>query len=434
MTEIIDIQAREIIDSRGNPTVEADVTLACGAVGRAAVPSGASTGTREALELRNRDEKQFGGKSVAKAVENVRGIIAPALRGMDAGDQVLIDRHMIELDGTPNKSKLGANAILGVSMAAARATALAYGMPLYRYLGGINARCLPVPMMNIINGGAHAANNLDIQEFMIVPIGAKNITQAIRMGAETFHSLKNILKKKGLSTAVGDEGGFAPNFGSTHEALTFINTAITEAGYTPGLDIGLALDAAASEFYRDEKYQLKGEDKQLTAMELIDYYEELIDNYPILSIEDGLAEQDWDGWEVMTDRLGTTIQIVGDDIFVTNPEIFKKGIDRGIADSILIKLNQIGTLTETLDTIDMANQAGYTTVVSHRSGETEDTFIADLVVGINGGQIKTGSLSRTDRVAKYNQLIRIEEELGAAARFAGDIFIADAESIEPDEE
>lgn len=433
MTEIIDIQAREILDSRGNPTVEADVTLACGAVGRAAVPSGASTGTREALELRNRDDKRFGGKSVAKAVENVRSIIAPALRGMDAGDQVALDRHMIGLDGTPNKAKLGANAILGVSMAAARATALAYGMPLYRYLGGINARCLPVPMMNIINGGAHAANNLDIQEFMIVPIGAKNIAQAVRMGSETFHSLKNILKKKGLSTAVGDEGGFAPNFSSTHEALTFINTAITEAGYTPGLDIGLALDAAASEFYRDEKYQLKSEDKELTAVELIDYYEELIDKYPILSIEDGLAEQDWDGWEIMTDQLGSTIQIVGDDIFVTNPGIFKKGIDRGIADSILIKLNQIGTLTETLDTIDMANQAGYTTVVSHRSGETEDTFIADLVVGINGGQIKTGSLSRTDRVAKYNQLIRIEEELGEAATFAGDIFIADAGSPDTDE-
>ena len=433
MTEIIDIHAREILDSRGNPTVEADVTLACGAMGRAAVPSGASTGTREALELRNRDDKRFGGKSVAKAVENVRTIIAPALLGMDAGDQVAIDHHMIELDGTPNKSKLGANAILGVSMAVARAAALAYGMPLYRYLGGINARCLPVPMMNIINGGAHAANNLDIQEFMIVPIGAKNIAQAVRMGAETFHSLKNILKKKGLSTAVGDEGGFAPNFGSTHEALSFINTAITEAGYMPGVDIGLALDAAASEFYRDGKYQLKSEDKQLTASKLIDYYEELIDTYPILSIEDGLAEQDWDGWEIMTDQLGSTIQIVGDDIFVTNPEIFKKGIDRGIADSILIKLNQIGTLTETLDTIEMANQAGYTTVISHRSGETEDTFIADLVVGVNGGQIKTGSLSRTDRVAKYNQLIRIEEELGAAATFAGDIFIADAESINPDE-
>ena len=433
MTEILEIQAREILDSRGNPTVEADVTLACGAMGRAAVPSGASTGTREALELRNRDDKRFGGKSVAKAVENVRTIIAPALLGMDAGDQVAIDHHMIELDGTPNKSKLGANAILGVSMAVARAAALAYGMPLYRYLGGINARCLPVPMMNIINGGAHAANNLDIQEFMIVPIGANNIAQAVRMGAETFHSLKNILKKKGLSTAVGDEGGFAPNFGSTHEALSFINTAITEAGYMPGLDIGLALDAAASEFYRDGKYQLKSEDKQLTASGLIDYYEELIDTYPILSIEDGLAEQDWDGWEIMTDQLGSTIQIVGDDIFVTNPEIFKKGIDRGIADSILIKLNQIGTLTETLDTIEMANQAGYTTVISHRSGETEDTFIADLVVGVNGGQIKTGSLSRTDRVAKYNQLIRIEEELGAAATFAGDIFIADAESIDPDE-
>jgi len=422
MTDIIDVKAREILDSRGNPTVEADVFLACGALGRAAVPSGASTGKREALELRDKRAKRYAGKGVRTAIKNVQDIIAPAVRGMDAADQLALDKCMIKLDGTSNKSKLGANAILGVSMAAARAAAQAYGMPLYRYLGGINARFLPVPMMNIINGGAHAANNLDIQEFMIVPVGAKSIAGAVQMGAETFHSLKKILKEQALSTAVGDEGGFAPNLESSEEAIRYIIQAIKSAGYKPGNDIGIALDAAASEFYKKGKYVLSSENKKLNSEEMIDYYEELIDKYPILSIEDGLAEQDWSGWELMTDRLEGTIQIVGDDIFVTNPKIFSKGIEQGIANSILIKLNQIGTLTETLDAIEMAKQAGYTTVISHRSGETEDTFIADLVVGINGGQIKTGSMSRSDRVAKYNQLIRIEEELGDAALFSDWIF------------
>ena len=421
MTEIIDVKAREILDSRGNPTVEADVFVSCGAVGRAAVPSGASTGKREALELRNKRSKRFGGKGVVTAVKNIMDKIAPAVRGMDAANQVALDRFMIELDGTPNKSKLGANAILGVSMAAARASALAYGLPLYRYIGGINARCLPLPMMNIINGGAHAANNLDIQEFMIVPVGAKSITQAVQMGAETFHSLKKILKDKGLSTAVGDEGGFAPDFESHEEAIKFIIRAIESAGYKPGSDIGIALDSAASEFYKKGKYILKSENKKLNAEKLIDYYENLVEKYPILSIEDSHAEQDWKGWELMTDRMEGSIQIVGDDIFVTNPKIFRKGIEKGIANSILIKLNQIGTVTETLDTIDMAEQVGYTTVISHRSGETEDSFIADFVVGVNGGQIKTGSMSRSDRISKYNQLMRIEEELGDGATFADEI-------------
>jgi enolase len=421
MTEIIDVKAREILDSRGNPTVEADVFVSCGAVGRAAIPSGASTGKREALELRDKRSKRFGGKGVVTAVKNIVDKIGPAVRGVDAADQVALDRLMIELDGTPNKSKLGANAILGVSMAAARAAALAYGMPLYRYIGGINARCLPLPMMNIINGGAHAANNLDIQEFMIVPVGAKSITQAVQMGAETFHSLKKILKDKGLSTAVGDEGGFAPDFESHEEAIKFIISAIESAGYNPGSHIGIALDAAASEFYKNGKYVLKSENKNLNAETLIDYYESLVERYPILSIEDGLAEQDWKGWELMTERMEGSIQIVGDDIFVTNPKIFSKGIEKGIANSILIKLNQIGTVTETLDTIDMAEQAGYTTVISHRSGETEDSFISDFVVGVNGGQIKTGSMSRSDRISKYNQLMRIEEELGDGATFADEI-------------
>ena len=424
MTEIIDVIAREILDSRGNPTVEVDVALACGAVGRAAVPSGASTGKREALELRNKRSKRYGGKGVTSAVKNVMKTIAPAIHGMDAADQVALDFTMIALDGTTNKSKLGANAILGVSMAATRAAAMAYGLPLYRYLGGINARYLPMPMMNIVNGGAHAANNLDIQEFMIVPIGAGNITQAVQMGAETFHALKKILKDKSLNTAVGDEGGFAPDLASNEEALQYIVDAIEAAGYRPGKDIGLALDAAASEFYVKKKYVLASENKKLTADEMITYYEQLVDTYPILSIEDGLAEQDWAGWEIMTDRLEGMIQIVGDDIFVTNPKIFNRGIQEGIANSILIKLNQIGTVTETLDAIEMAKQAGYTTVISHRSGETEDTFISDLVVGVNGGQIKTGSLSRSDRIAKYNQLMRIEEELGSAALFSDEIFIA----------
>ncbi len=424
MTEIIDIKAREILDSRGNPTVEVDVALACGAVGRAAVPSGASTGTREALELRDKDSGRYGGKGVTQAVENVNNLIAPAVHAMDAADQISLDKGMIELDGTPNKSKLGANAILGVSMAAARAASLAFGLPLYRYLGGINARYLPLPMMNIINGGAHAANSLDIQEFMIIPFGAGNITEAVRMGAEIFHALKSLLKEKGFNTAVGDEGGFAPNLESNEDAVKFIIGAIEAAGYKPGKDIGLAMDAAASEFYKDGKYILKAENKALTSEEMVDYYESLIDKYPILSIEDGLAEQDWENWRLLTDRLGETTQIVGDDIFVTNPEIFGRGIEEGIANSILIKLNQIGTVTETLDAVEMAKQAGYTTVISHRSGETEDSFIADLAVGVGGGQIKTGSMSRSDRVAKYNQLIRIEEELGKGAEFRGNIFIA----------
>ncbi|MBW2428115.1 MAG: phosphopyruvate hydratase [Deltaproteobacteria bacterium] len=422
MTEIVDVKARQIIDSRGNPTVEVDVHVACGAVGRAAVPSGASTGKREALELRDKRSKRFGGKGVTRAIKNVQSAIAPAITGMDAADQVALDNRMIKLDGTANKAKLGANAILGVSMAAARAAAAAYDMPLYRYLGGINARYLPVPMMNIINGGAHAANNLDIQEFMIIPLGAKSIADAIQMGSETFQQLKKILKSKGLSTAVGDEGGFAPDLESNEAAIKLIMTAITKAGYKPGKDIGIGLDAAASEFYKNGKYDLKSEKKKLTSAKLVDYYDELVKNYPILSIEDGLAEGDWDGWKLMTDRLEGAIQLVGDDIFVTNPKIFSKGIEQGLANSILIKLNQIGTVTETLDCIELANQVGYTTVISHRSGETEDTFIADLVVGVNGGQIKTGSMSRSDRLAKYNQLIRIEEELGEAALFAQEIF------------
>ncbi len=422
MTEIVDVKARQILDSRGNPTVEVDIYVACGAVGRAAVPSGASTGKREALELRDKRSKSYGGKGVTRAVKNVLTVIAPAIMGMDAADQIALDNHMIKLDGTANKGKLGANAILGVSMAAARAAAMAYDMPLYRYIGGINARYLPVPMMNIINGGAHAANNLDIQEFMIIPFGAKSIAQAVQMGAETFHSLKSILKADNLATSVGDEGGFAPNLESNEAAIKLIITAIKEAGYKPGKDIGIGLDAAANEFYQNGKYVLKSEKKKLTAAKMIDYYGELISRYPIVSIEDGLAEQDWKGWKLMTDQLEGDIQIVGDDIFVTNPKIFTKGIEQGIANSILIKLNQIGTMTETLDAIELANQVGYTTVISHRSGETEDTFIADLVVGVNGGQIKTGSLSRSDRVAKYNQLIRIEEELGEAALFAEEIF------------
>jgi len=422
MTEIVDVKARQILDSRGNPTVEVDVYVACGAVGRAAVPSGASTGKREALEIRDKRSKAYGGKGVTRAVKNVLTAIAPAIMGMDAADQIVLDNQMIKLDGTANKGKLGANAILGVSMAAARAAAMAYDMPLYRYIGGINARYLPVPMMNIINGGAHAANNLDIQEFMIIPFGAKTIAQAVQMGAETFHSLKSILKAKNLVTSVGDEGGFAPDLESNEAAIKLIITAIKEAGYKPGKDIGIGLDAAASEFYQNGKYVLKSEKKKLTAAKMVDYYGELISRYPVVSIEDGLAEQDWKGWKLMTDQLEGDIQIVGDDIFVTNPKIFNKGIEQGIANSILIKLNQIGTVTETLDAIELANQVGYTTVISHRSGETEDTFIADLVVGVNGGQIKTGSLSRSDRLAKYNQLIRIEEELGEAALFAQEIF------------
>lgn len=425
MTEIIEVKGREILDSRGNPTVEVDLVLACGATGRAAVPSGASTGTREALELRNNRAKRYGGKGVTNAVKNVNTVIANAIIGMDAADQMVLDQTMIALDGTENKSKLGANAILGVSMAATRAAAMAFGLPLYRYIGGINARTLPIPMMNVINGGAHAANNLDIQEFMIVPFGAKTFSQAVQMGAETFHALKKILKEKGLSTAVGDEGGFAPDLASNEEALTFIMQAIEAAGYAPGKEIGLALDAAANEFYKQGKYTLKSENKSLTSEKMIAYYSDLLERYPILSIEDGLAEQDWKSWELMTEQLDEVIQLVGDDVFVTNPKILAKGIEEGVANAILIKLNQIGTVTETLDAIEMARLAGYSTVISHRSGETEDAFIADLAVAVNAGQIKTGSMSRTDRVAKYNQLLRIEEELGTAGRYAQDIFIGD---------
>ncbi len=419
MTEIIEVVAREILDSRGNPTVEVDVEVASGYVGRAAVPSGASTGKREALELRDRRLKRYGGKGVAKAVSNVIKTIAPAIRGMDAAEQAAVDQLLIELDGTPNKSKLGANAILGVSLAVARAAAHALEIPLYRHIGGISARVLPVPLMNIINGGAHAVNNLDIQEFMIVPIGAKSFAEAIRMGAETFHKLKAILKGAGHNVAVGDEGGFAPNLSSNEEAIQFVVSAIEQAGYKPGTDIALALDAAASEFYRKGKYVFKGEGRKAMGAEaMVDYYEKLVKAYPILSIEDGLAEQDWLGWELMTQRLESKVQIVGDDIFVTNPKIFQKGISHGVGNAILIKPNQIGTLTETLQTVEMAKEASYETVISHRSGETEDTFIADLAVGVNAGQIKTGSASRTDRVAKYNQLLRIEEQLAQGARFS----------------
>ncbi len=421
MTEIIDVRAREILDSRGNPTVEVDVFVAGGFVGRAAVPSGASTGSREALELRDKSAKRYGGKGVAGAVKNVSSEIAPAILGMDASDQFMLDRRMIELDGSTNKTRLGANAILGVSMAATRAAAAAYNLPLYKYLGGVSARCLPLPMMNILNGGAHAANNLDIQEFMIAPVGAKSISEAVRMGAETFHALKKILKEESLNTAVGDEGGFAPNLPSNESALKYILRAIESAGYEAGREIGITMDAAASEFFSNGKYRLESENKAFSSAEMIDYYMGLIDTYPILSIEDGLAERDWEGWEEMTDRLGASVQIVGDDIFVTNPEIFAKGIEEGIANAILIKLNQIGTVSETLEAVEMAKREGYGAIISHRSGETEDDFIADLAVGVNSGQIKTGSLSRSDRVAKYNQLIRIEEELGESAVFSEEI-------------
>ncbi len=423
MTEIVDVKAREILDSRGNPTVEVDIWLDGGATGRAAVPSGASTGTREALELRDGDASRYMGKGVTLAVDNVNSIIAPAIIGFDASDQFNLDATLLELDGTPNKSKLGANALLGVSMAASRAAANAFGLPLYRYFGGIGAHYLPVPMMNIVNGGAHAANSLDLQEFMIIPVGAKTFAEAVRMGAETFHSLKSLLKDRKLVTAVGDEGGFAPDLKSNEAALQIIIEAVENAGYKPGSDIGLGLDVAASEFYKGGKYVLESENRSLSAEEMIDYYADLIDRYPIFSIEDGLAEEDWDNWAIMTEKLGRLVQLVGDDVFVTNPEIFAQGIERGMANSILIKLNQIGTVTETLETIDMAKLAGYSTVISHRSGETEDFFISDLVVGVSGGQIKTGSMSRSDRIAKYNQLIRIEEELGSSARMSQNVFL-----------
>ncbi len=420
MTKIVEIKAREILDSRGNPTVEVEVYLSSGASGRAAVPSGASTGEREALELRDGDPKRFQGKGVLRAVENVTQIIAPGLIGRDVLDQAALDRQMIETDGTENKSKLGANAILGVSMAACRAAAEALGIPLYRYLGGAGARELPVPLMNFINGGAHADNALDIQEFMVVPAGAKSFGEALRMGVEIFHQLRQILKKKGYSTSVGDEGGYAPRLGSNEEALQLIIEGITRSGYQPGRDVFLALDSAASEFYQGGGYVFKtGQEKKFSSEEMIDFYETLLERYPIKSLEDALAESDWEGWEKLTRRLGQRVQLIGDDIFVTNPRIFSKGIERGVANSILIKLNQIGTVSETLEAIEMAKRAHYTAVVSHRSGETEDSFIADLAVAANVGQIKSGSASRSDRMAKYNQLLRIEEELGEAAVFNG---------------
>ncbi len=424
MSEIIDIYAREILDSRGNPTLEVDVFLETGAFGRAAVPSGASTGEREALEMRDGDKSRYLGKGVLKAVDNVNNEIADELIGMNAEDQVAIDMKMLALDGTEYKSKLGANAILGVSLAVAKAAADEAGQSLYKYIGGAGARELPLPMMNILNGGAHADNNVDIQEFMIMPAGAANFAEALRMGAEIFHALKSVLKSKGYNTAVGDEGGFAPNLKSNEEALEVIMEAIVKAGYKPGEDVLLALDVASSELFKDGKYTLENEAQKVkTAAEMVDFYENLVNKYPIISIEDGMAENDWDGWKLLTDRLGKRIQIVGDDLFVTNPGILKEGIKKGIANSILIKLNQIGTLTETLEAIEMAKRAGYTTVISHRSGETEDTTLADLAVAVNAGQIKTGSLCRTDRVAKYNQLLRIEDELGEMSLFKGkDVF------------
>ncbi|OQY18866.1 MAG: phosphopyruvate hydratase [Desulfobacteraceae bacterium 4572_35.1] len=424
MGEITDIYAREILDSRGNPTIEVDVLLDSGAFGRAAVPSGASTGEREALELRDGDKSRYMGKGVLKAVDNVNEVICDALIGWEASDQAGIDAKLIELDGTETKSKLGANATLGVSLACARAAAEESGLPFYQYLGGTNAKELPLPMMNILNGGEHADNNVDIQEFMIMPIGAPSFKEALRTGAEIFHSLKKVLKDKGHNTSVGDEGGFAPNLSSNEEALQVIVEAIEVAGYKPGEDVVLALDVAASEIYADGKYNFANEKQAIkTAAETVDFYADLIERYPIISIEDGLAENDWDGWKLMTEKLSDKIQIVGDDLYVTNTKILKEGIDKGIANSILIKLNQIGTLTETLEAIEMAKRAGYTAVISHRSGETEDSTIADLAVATNAGQIKTGSLCRTDRICKYNQLLRIEDELEGISIFNGkDVF------------
>lgn len=418
-TEIVGIFAREILDSRGNPTVEVETILDCGAMGRASVPSGASTGAFEAVELRDGDKSRYMGKGTQKAVENVNSVIAPEVEGMDALYQREIDRVMIDLDGTENKSRLGANATLGVSLSVARAAAAALDLPLYRYLGGVNAYVLPSPMMNILNGGKHADNNVDLQEFMIMPLGAHTFSEALRMSTEVFHSLKSVLKKDGLNTAVGDEGGFAPDLNSNEDAIKYIIRAIEKAGYKPGKDVYIALDPAATEFFKDGKYNLKGEGKVLTPSEMVGYYKNLVEQYPVISIEDGMAEEDWEGWEEMTEKLGSKIQIVGDDLFVTNTKRLKKGIELGVANSILIKLNQIGTLSETLDAIEMAKTAGYTAVVSHRSGETEDTTIADIVVGVNAGQIKTGAPSRTDRVCKYNQLLRIEEDLGDEAEYRG---------------
>ena len=421
MSVIEAVYAREVLDSRGNPTVEVEVILESGTMGRAIAPSGASTGAFEAVELRDGDKGRYLGKGVEKAVANVNEIIAPELEGMDCFDQPEVDAIMIELDGTPNKGNLGANAILGVSMAVARAAAEELGLPLFQYIGGVNAKQLPVPMMNILNGGEHADNNVDVQEFMILPVGAKSFKEGLRMGAEVFHSLKKVLGEKGLACGVGDEGGFAPNLGSNREALELIVEAIEKAGYKPGDDVRLGLDVAATEMYNKEtkKYVLAGEGKELTAAEMVDLYEDWANNFPIVTIEDGLDEEDWDGWKVLTERLGKKIQLVGDDLFVTNTERLERGIEAGVANSILIKVNQIGTITETLDAIEMAKRAGYTAVISHRSGETEDTTIADLAVAVNAGQIKTGAPSRTDRVAKYNQLLRIEEMVGDQARYCG---------------
>ncbi len=418
-TTIIDIFAREILDSRGNPTIEVETTLECGAVGRAAIPSGASTGAFEAVELRDGDKSRYMGKGVKKAVENVNSIITPELEDMDAVYQREIDQVMIELDGTDNKAKLGANAILGVSLSVAKAAAIALELPLYKYIGGVNSHVLPAPMMNILNGGKHADNSVDLQEFMIMPLGAKSFAEALRICAEIFHTLKNVLKKDGMSTSVGDEGGFAPNLKTNEDAIKYIMKAINEAGYKPGKDVYIALDPAATELFKDGKYNLAGEGKILTPAQMVDYYSSMVEKYPIISIEDGMAEEDWDGWKQLTDKVGSKVQIVGDDLFVTNTKRLEKGIKLGVANSILIKVNQIGTLSETLDAIEMAKRAGYTAVVSHRSGETEDTTIADIVVGVNAGQIKTGAPSRTDRVAKYNQLLRIEEDLGSEARYLG---------------
>lgn len=420
MSAIIDVIGREILDSRGNPTVEAEVVLESGVTGSAAVPSGASTGVREAIELRDKDPKRYGGKGVLKAVEHVNTELADAVIGLEATDQAFIDRKMIELDGTDNKSRLGANAILAVSMAVARAAAEETGMPLYRYFGGMGAVELPVPMMNVINGGAHANNNLDLQEFMIIPLGAPSFKEALRYGAETFHALKKIINSKGMSTAVGDEGGFAPKCESHEEAIELIMEAIKAAGLEPGRDVCIGLDCASSEFYEDGKYTLaKSSGKSMTAEEWAQVLKGWVEKYPIISIEDGMAEGDWEGWKHLTDLLGGKIQLVGDDLFVTNPKILKEGIEKGVANSILIKVNQIGTLSETFEAIDMAKKAGYTAVVSHRSGETEDSTIADIAVGLNAGQIKTGSMSRSDRMAKYNQLLRIEEDLGSVAVYPG---------------
>ena len=423
MAVITDVYAREIMDSRGNPTVEVEVYLEDGTIGRAAVPSGASTGQFEAVELRDSESPRYLGKGVLQAVANVNDIIGPAILGFDASEQVAIDGLMIELDGTPNKAKLGANAILGVSMAVARAAAESYDLPLFQYLGGTNAKELPVPMMNILNGGAHADNNVDIQEFMIMPIGASSFMEALRYCAEVYHTLKGVLKAKGLATGVGDEGGFAPNLGSNEEALQVISEAVEKAGLVVGKDIVFAIDAASSEFFKDGKYHLAGEGKVKTAAEMVEYYAELCEKYPIYSIEDGLAEEDWEGWKLLTDRLGKTVQLVGDDLFVTNTERLSRGIKEDTANAILIKVNQIGTLTETFDAIEMAKRAGYTAVISHRSGETEDSTIADIVVAVNAGQIKTGAPARSERVAKYNQLLRIEDMLAETAQYRGsDVF------------